>query len=271
MPDPRNTNSGALSGKRILIAAAERTSHKICAMLEARGASVICFQSMEIREFEDKEALERVLPRLAQYAWVIFSSANGVFFFSKYLDDRGIERSVRECLPVCAVGPATAKAAEEHGFRVALVPREFVAEGILAALAERPGGLESLTGRRMLIPRARRARDILPQELERAGALVDVVSCYESVPGKVDERARTLILDGGLDLLVFTSSANLENFAQILGRENAIRILSASPVAVLGPIVALTAESFHKTPEIIPAESSIDALLHAIDRFFRPH
>ncbi len=271
MPKPTVQGSGSMRGKRVLVAASDNTARKLSSALEAEGAQVIRFQTTELRECADKTALETALARLGEYEWVIFTSANGVRFFAASLDAHRVSKDERGNLHVCAVGPATARAAKDSGFSVALVPERYLAEGILSALAEVSGGLQRLAGHRILLPRAKEARDLLPRELEQAGALVDIVPCYEAVPIEVSDARRQETLEGKLDLLVFTSSANLGNFVTALGDADARRLLSGTPVGVLGPIVRATALKFGKEPEIRPEESTIESLLIAIRSYFKEH
>ena len=268
MPDTMMPAAVSLVGTRVLVSASDQTARKLSSALEAAGAKVIRLQTTELRECSDKTALESALARLGDYEWVIFTSSNGVRFFTACLDARQVSHDARRSLRVCAVGPATARTAEACGFTVALVPQEFLAEGILSALADISGGLPALSGRRILIPRAREARDLLPRELEQAGALVDVVPCYEAVPIDVSETVRREVLEWTLDLLVFTSSANIEYFVTALGPNDAGRLLASSPVAVIGPIARATAVRFGKEPEILPEESTTESLLKAIASYF---
>src|SRR5207253_5792143 len=77
---------------------------------------------------------------------------------------------------ICAIGPATRDALEQFHLKVDVVAERYVAEGLLTALAP-----WDLSGARVLIARAAVARDVLPQELTKRGALVDVVEAYRTV------------------------------------------------------------------------------------------
>jgi len=170
---------------------------------------------------------------------------------------------------VCAVGPATAAVLENHGVRVSLVPGNFVAEGILAALQDRQEGLSGLRGLRILLPRARHARDLLPDALERVGARVDMVACYENILPEIDRDQVQSVLRRPPDLLVFTSSSTVNNFITILGCEGAREVLMQSTVAALGPFTARTLAAYGKEAEIKPGKNTIPSLLDAIGRYFQ--
>lgn len=228
------------------------------------GARVRPFQAISIRPAEDLSALDCALASLEKYDWIIFTSAHAVVFFERRLRERQIPAERLACLEICAVGPATAKKASECGIRVSLVPREFVAEGVLRALAERVGGAARLAGMRILIPRAKEAREILPDGLTAAGATVDVAVCYETVRAEADPALVADVRNNPPDLIVFTSSSNVAHFASIVGDAEARRLFAQATIGVLGPVTAKTVEDYGKRPEILPRENTIPSLLESI-------
>ena len=262
------TGNLPLRDKRVLVVASPQTAEKLSTRLEAWGAKPVRFQVIEIQRMQDPAALARVLRSLEQYRWVIFTSSYGVRFFMEQLADKGLSAKDFKHSRICAVGPATAEAARGHGLRVDLVPEEYVAEGVLRALAKHAEGSDTLAGCRILLPRARDAREIIPRELAAAGAQVDVFPCYETLPARVDRSAIQDLLETTPDLLVFTSSSNVTNFVAALGHESGRQILNGAVVAVLGPVTAQTVAGFGKQPEILPRENTIDSLLEAISGYF---
>ena len=180
----QNAHVETASGRTILVACSEKKWLELAAGLEALGATVLPVPVIELREMEDKRSLDRAISTINEYSWIIFTSAYGVSFFMQRLKELDIASSVR--FPkICAIGPATAKAVQDFGFEVALMPEKFVAEGIVEALARHFGGLPLVAGHRILLPRALEAREVLPDALMAAGALVDVVPCYRNVQGKL--------------------------------------------------------------------------------------
>ncbi len=125
-----------------------------------------------------------------------------------------------------------------------------------------------MAGCRVLLPRAQAARDILPETLRRAGARVDVVSCYETVRAEFDDAAIQRLRSADPDLAVFTSSSAIRGLIDLLGQDDGIRVLMVSAVAVLGSVTAATAESFGKSPEIIPEQNTVASLIEAIRCFY---
>lgn len=258
-----------LARTAVLIACSELKSESLAAGLRALGAEVLVLPVISIRGTADKRALDAALDELNEYAWIIFTSAYGVRFFLNRIEERSIPRDRCKGLQICAVGPATAAALEASGIAVALVPKEYVAEGILAALAEKHGGLQGLAGSRVLMPRAREARDLLPRSLEAAGARVDVVACYENSLPQIDRKTLQSVVTHPPQLLVFTSSSAVYNFISLLGSEDAGRVLGRAAAAALGPITAGALASFGKEAEIVPRENTIASLLDAIRLYYQ--
>ncbi len=263
-----STGKLPLHEKRVLVAASPQTAAKLSAGLESWGAKLVRFQATEIRRIRDAAAMARVLAALGKYRWIVFTSSYGVRFFMELLAEEGLSGKELERASICTVGPATAEAARGRGLRVDLVPEEYVAEGVLNALSQRAGASGTLAGCRILLPRAKGGRDIIRRELAAAGALVDVLPCYETLQAQTDPGVIQDLLDNPPNLLVFTSSSNVSSFVSILGRENGKRALKEAVVAVLGPVTAQTVADFGKRPEILPRENTVESLLQAIFAHF---
>ena len=167
-----------LFGRRIVVTRAREQAGEFSARLRALGADVIEFPTIAIRPPLDYAPLDDAIARLETYHWLVFTSANGVRAFLERLDASPFDlRRLRARL--CAIGPATARALEALHLKVDLVPRQYVAESLIEAFAG-----EELAGRRVLLPRAAVARDLVPAELRRRGALVDVVEAYRTEIGR---------------------------------------------------------------------------------------
>jgi uroporphyrinogen III methyltransferase / synthase len=257
-----------LENKIVVLTASELKSTLLSAGLARLGARVIAFPTIEIREIRDTDPIDASLEALEGYAWIIFTSSYGAHYFFRRLTQRGIPRDRLRNPRVCAVGPGTAAALIDAGVQVHLIPDDFVAEGVVRALTEFHGGLEHLAGRHILIPRAKEGRDVLPRELESAGARVDVVACYESVLPKVEESTLNTLLSQVPDLIVFTSSLTVSNFVKLMGDRDGERLLRAATVAALGPITAKTVESLGKQPEIQAHQNTTESLLEAIAQYY---
>jgi uroporphyrinogen III methyltransferase/synthase len=240
-----------LFGKRIVITRDRGQSAELADPLRALAAEVIEFPTIEIRPPADPAPLDNAIAELEGYDWIIFTSANGVRYFLEALDRSARDlRAIRARL--CAIGPATKKALEDLHLKVDRMPAEYVAESLVEAFAG-----DSLAGKRILLPRAAVARDVVPRELAARGARVDVVEAYRtSLPEKA-------ILPAKPDWITFTSSSTVKNFVEIAGKA----ILDGVGIASIGPVTSETARSLGLTvhaeadPHTIPG--LIEALLRA--------
>jgi len=257
-----------LKNRTVVVSASPEKSETLKDGLERLGARVLQVQVSVIRGLQDTASLDSALLALGRYSWILFTSVHAVQFFYQRMSDLGLAHLRTKLQGICAIGPATAARLEQIGFKVSLIPDEFVSEGVLRALARLHGGPENLRGLRLLLPRAREGRDLLPRELEAAGALVDAVPCYESVPAKLDESTKRQITDHPPDLLIFTSPSNVMNFANAWGGSEGRKILAASVVAALGPVTAAEVRSYGTEAVILPEANTIAGLLAAIRRFY---
>ncbi len=257
-----------LRGRTLLVAASAKLLGPLKAGFEALGAEVLPFPTIEAHEVEDPGPLDAAIRALPDYDWIVFTSAYSVsFFLRRAREISGLPPAGRRPL-VCAIGPGTAAEAAAGGFRPDLVPEEFVAEGVFDALARRSGGERGLRGRRILIPRAERARAFLPEALTRAGARVDVVPCYRTLRAAPPPDALARLGEKTPDLLVFTSASTVRNMIEILGQDEGRKLLSQARVAVIGPVTGKEAEASGKRADIIPGESTVRSLIEAVGDYF---
>jgi len=265
--------SGALSGKKVFIAASAKLLPELDAGLRALGADVLPIAVLEAKEIEDNTALDHAIANIRRYDWIVFTSAWGVSFFAKRLALTHKPVNGADGLPkICAIGAATAVAAEKHGFAVTLTADEFNAEGIMQSLERYYGGVENLRGLSVLIPRALEAREFLPAALATAGCRVDAIPCYRTVMPEPDAGLSARLRNETPDLIVFTSAKAMRNFmktaAAAAGEKTARRRLIETITAVIGRVTAEALESEGKSAEIIPGQSTVPALLAAITSFF---
>ncbi|HSW39482.1 MAG TPA: uroporphyrinogen-III synthase [Acidobacteriota bacterium] len=267
------TRTGPLHNLTVVVACSSAKIDALKNGLEEMGGFVIPLVVIEPRGIEDTAPLDRAILSLPDYSWILFTSVHGVSFFMKRLQkllDEGRVTVDRATFPaICAVGPATAAALEQFGHKAALIPEDFVAEGVYKALASYHGGIENLAGRRVLFARAKEGRDFLPEALIDAGVDVDLVAYYRTVRADVDAETIRKIRENKVDLSVFTSASTIRNMIEILGRERGEQLLAESTVAVIGPVTAEAAESFGKRADIIPGQNTISALLCAIENHYK--
>jgi uroporphyrinogen III methyltransferase/synthase len=245
-----------LFGQRIVVTRAREQADALAARLEALGAHAIELPTIEIRPAADPAPLDRAIANLASYDWLIFTSATGVRCFVERLDGSAFDwRSLRA--RICAIGPATRAAIEALHLKVDLMPAEYVAEGLLAAFAD-----HDLTGKRILLPRAAVARDLVPVELARRGAQVDVVEAYRTaMPDDAPARAAEVFTHKP-DWITFTSSSTVQNFVSAAGAG----VLEGVKVASIGPVTSKTARELGIQVTVEAAPFTIDGLVEAILR-----
>ena len=221
-----------LHGQRIVVTRAREQADSLGNALRHMGAEVIELPAIEIRPAADYSALDRAVARIGEYNWLIFTSANGVRCFLERLDRGATDlRAIRG--RICAIGPATSAALTQLHLKVDLMAEEYVAEGLLRRLAE-----HELAGSRVLIARAAVARDLLPVELGKRGAAVDVVEAYRTVvPENLAAQAAAAFARKP-HWITFTSSSTVNN---LLDRAPALP--AGVRTASIGPITSATLRS----------------------------
>lgn len=249
-----------LFGRRVVVTRARAQAGELSVELERLGAEVVEFPTIEITPPRDFGPLDAALQDLDSFDWIVFTSVNGVDAFVERLRHHGLDlRAVPRDAKIAAIGPATAERLEEAGLRVDVMPKEYRAETLIEALEG-----DSLAGKRILIPRAKVAREVLPDKLREAGAEVVVPPAYESVPSSAGKEALANRLEAGeIDCVTFTASSTVENFARAFGDEVA-RLLSGVGVACIGPITADTARSHGFRVDAEAEEYTILGLVEAV-------
>jgi uroporphyrinogen III methyltransferase/synthase len=247
-----------LRGKTILITRAATQSEELRTGLEAMGARVIECPAIEIIPVEDWTAVDRAASQLGTYDWLILTSTNAVTHFMERLRTLGVTCGVS----IAAIGTGTAAGLAAWNLSASRIPANFRAEGLLELFEQ------DLTGVRILIPRAEAAREILPDELRRRGATVDVVPVYRTVkPEGALTRVRETLAGGRIDAVVFTSPSAIRTVAEALG-EDLVPGLGSIPIAVIGPVARDAAEAIGLRVEILPKRATIQDLIEAIRSYF---
>jgi uroporphyrinogen III methyltransferase/synthase len=252
-----------LAGKRILITRAREQASVLAQHLEAAGAEVLEFPTIAFQPPQSWEPLDGALRRLEEYGWVLFTSANGVRHFRERLLGAGKDCRALAGKTVCAIGPATAAALQSLGIRADLVPAEFRAEALVEAI-----GAREIAGARMLLVRAAEAREVLPEELAKRGARIDVVAAYRTVKaGEGVEVVRSLLRDRKLQVVTFASSSTVKHFFALLGPDTK-DLLAGVTIAAIGPITAETAAQLGVPCHVVPDHYTIPALVAALVKHF---
>ena len=253
-----NLSQRPLFGKRILVTRARSQASKLTAKLENLGAEVLEAPAISMAAPADNyAALDKAIDHVADYHWLIFTSANGVGRFFARLFKAGKDARALGYAKIAAIGSATAEKLKQYGLVADVIPQEYCAEGVVEALK---GKLPPHA--KILIPRAEEAREVLPDTLREMGAEVEVAPAYRTVCGQVDGEALAAELkEGRIDMVTFTSSSTVKNLVNIIG---SAEVLNGVKTACIGPVTADTAKSLGIEPDIIAKEYTIDGLVEAI-------
>jgi len=249
-----------LAGIRILVGRARHQAGSLSASLRSLGASVIEIPFIEIRKPQSYRPLDEALKNIRSYDWLILTSANGVEAMWERVRKLRITRRNLKHLQIAAIGPATKKAIVKHGLKVKMVPEEYVAEAVVQGLRDK------VKGKRVVLIRAKVARDLIPEELRAAGAEVDVVEAYETVvPEKSRARLLALMKNAARrpHIVTFTSSSTAKNFAELLGKFKA-GSLSDVQFASIGPVTSATLRELQMPVAIEAREFTMGGLIRAI-------
>lgn len=278
-----NQRAGSLAGVRVLVGRARHQARVLSAGLHKLGAEVIEIPLIEIRKPPSYQPLDATLKRLEEYDWLIMTSVNGVDALWRRAKKLKLGKKPFRHLQIAAIGPATSKAIEKHGLRVSVVPKQYVAESVVESLRNQ------IRGKRVLLARARIARDVIPRELRALGAQVDVVDTYQTVvPKSSRSRLQSRLKDprGRPDVITFTSSSMVKNFVALLGetvleqnvnegplgrpRAPASSILEGIRLVSIGPITSSTLRELNIRVDIEAKEYTIPGLIQAVAEVFLP-
>ncbi|MDR3177153.1 MAG: uroporphyrinogen-III C-methyltransferase [Desulfovibrio sp.] len=252
-----------LFGKAIVVTRSREQSSDTAAELAGLGARVLVFPTITVAPLPDDGGPGSMPESLSDYGLIIFTSANGARFFFARLAARGRDARALAGADIACIGPGTASALRGFGLKADLLPEKYVAESVAEAVFRHypPQVLERL---RILLPRAKQARDVLPRLLARRCERVDILELYETRPGTARKEALLEELEAGrIDCVTFASSSTVKNFLELIPAE----VLRRSPrlkFACIGPITAATLEEAGLVCHIRPEEYTIPALVKAL-------
>ena len=260
-------NKQPLAGCRVLVSRAKKQAGILSASLRELGCQVIEIPFIEIRRPNSFKPLDSALKNLGEYGWLILTSVNGVDAMFARMKKLQLRAKDLEHLKVAAIGPATKKAIEAQGVTVDVTPKEYVAESVVSALQRR------VKGKRVLLVRAKVARDVIPRELRKAGAAVDVIEAYETVAPKASQkRLRTVLATQTRrpHAITFTSSSTVKNFVGLLGVRAARAAMRKRGghhgihSASIGPVTSATLRDLGLPVDIEAGEYTMPGLVAAI-------
>ncbi len=256
-PNPKRP----LAGCRVLVSRAKKQAGALSSLLRDLGCQVLEIPFIEIRKPRSFAPLDKALKNTRDYDWLILTSVNGVEAMFERMAKKRIEPSSLDHLKIAAIGPATKAAIEKHELKVSVTPKQYIAESVVAALHRR------VKGKRVLLVRARVARDVIPRELRKAGAQVDVVEAYETVAPEASARRLRAVLASNRKphAITFTSSSTVKNFVGLLGVRGArAAVKSGVQTASIGPVTSATLREFGLPVHIAAREYTMQGLVDAI-------
>jgi uroporphyrinogen III methyltransferase / synthase len=255
-----------LFGKRILVTRASQQAAGTAALLRDYGAEPLVVPTIAIGPPNDTAPLAHALSELRSgaYAWVVFTSANGVERTWQALVGSGGDARAFGAARLAAIGPATARALERCGLRADVVAKEFRGEGLADEMLRALAG--GATSARVLLARAAKARDVLPEALRRAGCVVQVVAAYETHPPPRETVAALVgeLEAGRVDAVTFTSSSTVDNLCDVLGGERAPRLLARPRIASIGPVTTETARARGLRVDVTATTFTVPGLVRAL-------
>lgn len=252
-----------LFGKTVIVTRARAQASALTKKLEAQGARVLEVPAIKIVPPADFAPLDKAIAEIDTYKWLILTSVNGVEYFFNRLQKAGKDSRALCGVKIAAIGSATAEALKGYGITADLIPSAYKAEELADALAE-----DTKAGDKLLLARAKVARNVLPERLRALGAQVDVVAAYETVADCQNKEELLEALESGeASVVTFTSSSTVTNLLDVLGDKK--DLLNKVALAAIGPVTAETLEKNGLKPAISAAEYTIDGLTTAIEEYYK--
>lgn len=256
-----------LLGKRIMVTRARAQASDLVHELSAMGADCIECPTIEVVQPDNWAPLDGAIAAIEKYDWLIFTSVNGVQAFFDRLYGKGLDTRALGHLRTACIGPATAQCLLQYGIKTDILPETYQAESVVEAFEN-----EVVQGRKVLLPRAKEARAILPAELKRMGAEVDEIVAYQTIAVTEGCTESLLQLEAGqIDMVTFTSSSTVRNFNALLKERNSGDLMKGITVACIGPITADTAQALGFKVHIIAQDFTISGLTKAISNYYGSH
>jgi uroporphyrinogen III methyltransferase/synthase len=264
--DLRWFDNRPLSGRTVLVTRAADQAGEFSALLESVGARILECPTIRLVPPADWTEIDAAIAALDTFDWTIFTSANAVRFFFGRLAEKGRDARAFGRCRICAVGPKTAAALEPFGLRADLIPADYKAEGVVEVFKQ-----QQIAGRRILFPRADRAREVIPTQLGQLGAEVVTPVAYSNItPDALPDEIGAELAAGRIDCVTFTSSSTVSNLAAMAGRP-LTELLHGVTIASIGPITSRTCRDLGLRVDIEPAHYTLEALTAEIVRFFAAH
>ena len=249
-----------LLGQRIVVTRAREQASDLVQKLTDLGAECIQCPTIQVVPPSSWAAVDDAISNLKQYEWIIFTSVNGVEFFFRRLAAKGLDARALGHLKTAVIGPSTAERLLSKGLQSDIIPKSYRAESVVEAFAG-----TAVAEQKILLPRAKEARSVLPQELTRLGAEVDDISVYETRHVKESGETVNALLDSkNINMVTFTSSSTVRNFHRLIPTDKFEAFMQGVTVASIGPITSATAAELGFSVDVEASSYTIPGLLQAI-------
>lgn len=236
-----------------MVTRAREQAGELASLLESAGAQVLRLPAIRFAPPASWASLDRAID--GKYAWLIFTSSNGVESFFSRVEQRGVTLPAAK---VAAVGAATAGALRAHAVEPDAVPEHFLATELLPLLGD-------VSGSRIVVVRAAEGRVELIEELLRRGARVDLAIAYRTLPGEFDvDLLRRMIEEGAIDVLTFTSPSTLTNLLAPLTADESARLLRSARLVAIGTTTAAAVRNLGREPDVVASRASAAGILEAV-------
>jgi len=253
-----------LFGKKIVITRARAQASDLVSKLTRLGAQCIEIPTIKIAPPRNLSPLKESIEKINSYDWLVFTSVNGVKYFFDTLFDMGKDVRALGHLKFACIGPVTKERLKDFGIISDILPRTFQAESVIDAFSS-----VEIKDKRVLLPRAKKARTILPCELTKMGVHVDEVIAYETLlNAEKKEELISLLQNSEIDAVTFTSSSTVSNFISLLDPDNTNKLLDNVVTASIGPITSDTARSLDIEPDIEAKEYTIQGVVDSLLAYY---
>ncbi len=254
-----------LFGKRIIITRTREQASKLREALYENGAEVIEIPTIEVRPIINEET-KYIIRNLSNFDWLIFTSENGIRFFFEALFNEELDVRALGSLKIAVIGPATLEALKNFGLRADLIPeKNYTQEGLVEAFEK-----AEVSGKKILLVRAKIAREVLPESLKEKGAEVTILPIYETLKPNDSAELLKKALSEGVDAITFTSSSTVENFFELI-KEEGLTLSDKVVLASIGPITSSTLRKFGYNPTVEAKEYTIPGLVQALIDYYQSH
>lgn len=258
-----------LKGQTILVTRAAEQSSQFTHLLLEEGANVIEMPALAIRPPSSWQALDDAIANLAQFDWLILTSANGVEYFFKRLATLGKDARALAGVKIAVVGKKTAAFLKQQGLQPDFIPPEYVADSLYDQFPE------TLEGKKILFPRVETGgREILVKELNQRGATVVEVAAYESgCPKIIDPQAETALQEHKINIITFASSKTVQNFYTLIQQisSSPLTLLENVCLASIGPQTSKTCLELLGRVDLEAKEYTLEGLTDAIINWVNNH